>query len=112
MVTLRSNDIVVSSRYRTDRAFVVGSALFGPHVLVVGGDENEALDIYTGRYCEPVDAADPALADCGGLEKALDDGDVRWTDEGARWVDHYEWLREFRGPDAVRRAGQFFRKGE
>jgi hypothetical protein len=110
MATLRLNDIVVvSSHYRTDRAFVVGSA-FGPRVLVVGGDVSEALDTFTGRYCEPVDGADPALVDYGGLEKAMDEGEVRWTDEGARWVDHYEWLREFRGPDAVRRAGQFFRE--
>jgi hypothetical protein len=109
MATLRPDDIVVSSRYRTDRAFVVGSAL-GPMVLVVGGDACEALDTFTGRYCEPVDASDPALADCGGLEKALDEGEVRWTDEGARWVDHYEWLRGFEGPDAVRRAGQFWRE--
>lgn len=105
---LCSTDIVLSSRLRTDRAFIVGS-MFGPMVLCVGGTAEEALDIFHGAFCDPVEADDPALADCGGLEGALAEGSVVSTEAGFRWADHYVWLKEFTGKDAVRRAGRYWR---
>lgn len=99
---LQKSDVEISSRYRTDRAYVVGS-MFGPMLLVVGGTFEEALEAFTVRYCD---------APKTFTEKDLDDGDVRWTDDGPRIIDHYEWVREFTGKDAVRRAGRFFRTGD
>ena len=101
-------DIVLCSGFRTDRAFIVGS-MFGPMVLCVGGTAEEALDVFHGAFCDPVRADDPALADCGGLEGALDEGSVVWSEEGPRWADEYVWLKEFTGKDAIRRAGRYWR---
>lgn len=111
MRKLNNSDIVITTG-RTDRTFVVGGR-FGPTVLVVGGSAENALAEFSVRECQEVEADDPALADYeGGIEGALEAGDVRWTDDGLRWVDHYEWLREFTGRDAVRRAGRFWRGDE
>jgi hypothetical protein len=108
---LDRKDLYISSAgYSTERAFVVGS-MFGPMLLAVGGTLHEAADEFAIRYNEPVEPDDPALADYpNGFVGALNEGAAEWTDEGPRWADIYQWAREFRGPDAVRRAGEFFRK--
>ena len=108
-MNLHKKDIVVSSSFRPDRAYVVG-AQFGPHFILVGGDAGEALEEFHARYGILVEPDDPDLADIGGLEHALDEGEVVFAN-GFRWADHYVWLREFHGKDACSRAGRFYRTG-
>lgn len=100
-----------------DRAFVVGCQ-FGPMLLAIGARIEDALEEYAERYCETIQPDDPALADYGGetvaerLDSADQAGDVAWSGGVPHWEDPYLWVREFKGRDAVRRAGQFYRLGE
>lgn len=84
---------------------------FGPDLLVVGCDLEQAIDVLDELYGQPVDMDDPALRDYGktpeqALEAAMDAGDVRCSDNGLVWVDHYEWIRSFSTP---REAGAWIR---
>ena len=88
---------------RGRRAFVLGCQ-FGPMLLTVGADEAEALSEFDERFGERVGAYadDSALRDYGpdaesATDAAMSAGDLRINDGGtAVWIDHYEWLREFR----------------
>lgn len=87
-------------------AIVVGDE-WGPWVLYVGGDVCDALDEFDERHAHRVEVDDPALADYGGLEAAIDDGSIRINSGGTTvWVSDYEWLRTFA---SVRDAGRFWR---
>lgn len=88
-------------------AIVVGDE-FGPVLLFVGHSVETAIDEWDERHGQRVDPEDAALADYpGGIEGALESGDARVNDGGTVvWVNHYEWVREFR---TVREAGRFWR---
>lgn len=88
-------------------AIVVGDE-FGPVLLCVGHSVETALSEWDERHGQRVEPEDSALADySGGIEGALESGDVRVNDGGTLvWVSHYEWFREFR---TVREAGRFWR---
>lgn len=101
---IRAADIYVDDT--SGGAIVVGHE-FGPCLLFVGRDVYGALSEFDERHGQRVDLTDPALADCGGLEGALSEGEVRFNDGGTLvWVSPYEWVREFR---TVRDAGRFWR---
>lgn len=110
---LHLEDVVLSSTYSLTRAFVAGGA-FGPALLLVGGTFEEAHEEYHVRMGEHVDPTDGALEGYEGPDRtlaAMGEGDITWTHDGHKWTDHYVWIREFQGRDAVRRAGQYYREG-
>lgn len=100
---LTNNDIYISPRYSLQRAFVVG-AQFGPMMLVVGGSAEEAIEVFHEKFAEP-----PHDLEFASVDEAVGSGEVMITDSGFRVVDPYLWLKEFRGDDAIRTAGLYYR---
>lgn len=102
---LELKDVYISPRYSLRRAFVVG-AQFGPMLLVVGGSAEEAIEVFHELFCDPWNGDDPTFS---SVDEALASGEVVLTDQGFRHADPYLWLKEFRGKDAVRIAGLYYR---
>jgi hypothetical protein len=102
MPKLLNKDLQISSRFRTDLAYVVGCQ-FGPMLLQVGGTVEEAWEEYHARFCDPVPAEEQT-------EDMFERDDIAFIDGvGPVWVDEYFWVREFHGKDAISRAGKLFR---
>ena len=113
--TLRKDDIVLVGWVRGGRAQWVGveprchvfGNMFGPMLLVVDADLDDAFDEWDDRHGHRVDRAD--YADAADVDAALASGEARYTSGGDLVeVDHYEWVRSFWTPAE---AGQFFREG-
>ena len=107
MPKLKQNDVVVldppSTAYAHKRKAYVLGAQFGPALLVVARTVTEAYEEYAVRFCQECELQGEEF------ERALNDGEAEWTSDGPRWSDHYAWMREFEGKDAVAQAGRFFR---
>lgn len=119
MTKLAKQDIAIIARPISGRGRSVGAKvfgnMFGPCLLVVGGDLGDAFDEWDdSRFASEVDVeADRSdLADYAenlqeAIEKAMEDGDIRCTGSGRFvWVDHHEWVRDF---DTVTEAGMMWR---
>lgn len=97
----------------SDAPIVVIGHMFGPCLVTVHAGLDDAIDEFDERFGTRVDADDPDLNDYPGatigdrIESAMNDGEIRVNGGGTMvWVDHYEWMREFRSKAEAR---EFFR---
>jgi hypothetical protein len=87
---------------RTESVYILGGE-FGPLLLTVHADCQDALDEYDERHGQRVEDDPDALADIGGIEAGIEAGEVRINSGGTTvFVSPYEWLREFPSMRAAR----------